>query len=189
LTQWIAVGIGAYIAGRLRTRWYGTDASENHLRDSLHGLLTWVIATVAVATLVGAWAQSMNAGAKLGPVASRPTDTLLRIANSADSGKITSYQRVRADNILGNTLATGSLPIVDPTHLPGMNGEKAGALGGDAQMRAGYRLGVRLSAGAMSPDEGNAAQAAIYTALSLLTGALIASGAAALGGRRRDERR
>jgi hypothetical protein len=188
LTQWIAVGLGAYVTGRLRTRWYGTDASENHLRDTVHGLLTWVIATVAVATLVGAWAQSMNAGGKFGPAASRPTDTFLRIANSADGGKISSYQRVRADNILGNTLATGSLPIVDPTRLPAMNGAKAGGSGGDTTMRADDRLAGGLSARGMPPDEGDAVQAAIYTALSLLIGALVASGTAALGGRRRDGR-
>jgi hypothetical protein len=200
-TQWISVGLGGYITGRLRTRRYGTPASENRLRDNVHGLLTWVIATVAVATLVGASAQSMYAGAAYGapataqsmvsslssPITSRPTDTLLRYANSANSGKLTSYQRIRADNILGNTLAMGSLPIVDPTLLPGMSGAKGGVSGGDAQRPADYRLPGRLGAGAMPPDEGDAAQAAIYTAISLLTGAFVASGAAVLGGRRRDE--
>jgi len=130
-TQWISAGLGGYIAGRLRNRWYGTRTSEIFLRDTVHGLVTWAVATVVVATLAGAperepvadGAEGASATAQnmvlslSSPVASYMADTLVRSANSMDSARITTYRKVAADNILANTLATGSLPIVDSTYL------------------------------------------------------------------------
>jgi hypothetical protein len=53
ITQWVSAGIGGYIAGRLRTRWIGTHTHEVFFRDTAHGLITWAVASVVVAAVLG----------------------------------------------------------------------------------------------------------------------------------------
>ncbi|MEO8153187.1 MAG: hypothetical protein ABI605_08970 [Rhizobacter sp.] len=65
-TQLAASGIGGYLAGRLRTRWAGTQADEVYFRDTAHGFLAWGIATLvtaamlssAIGAIVGSGAQT-----------------------------------------------------------------------------------------------------------------------------------
>jgi hypothetical protein len=54
----IAVGIGGYIAGRLRTPIAGS-ADEIEFRDGIHGLLAWAISLMLMALLVAAVAQPL----------------------------------------------------------------------------------------------------------------------------------
>src|SRR6202167_2802106 len=63
LTQCVSAGFGGYLAGRLRTRWIGTHAHEVFFRDTAHGLITWAVATVGVAALVGTSLFSVIGGA------------------------------------------------------------------------------------------------------------------------------
>lgn len=51
-TQLVASGMGGYLAGRLRTRWLGTQPDEVYFRDTAHGFLAWAVATLATATLL-----------------------------------------------------------------------------------------------------------------------------------------
>ena len=51
-TQLVASGMGGYLAGRLRTRWPGTQHDEVYFRDTAHGFLAWAVATLATATLL-----------------------------------------------------------------------------------------------------------------------------------------
>ena len=46
LVQWIASGIGGYLAGRLRTKWTGLHTDEVLFRDTAHGFLAWSLGTV-----------------------------------------------------------------------------------------------------------------------------------------------
>jgi hypothetical protein len=46
--QWISSLFGGYIAGRMRTRWQ-IHTDEVFFRDTAHGLLSWALATIAVA--------------------------------------------------------------------------------------------------------------------------------------------
>lgn len=52
LTQLFASGLGGYLAGRLRTRWLGTDPDEVYFRDTAHGFLAWVVASLVTAALL-----------------------------------------------------------------------------------------------------------------------------------------
>jgi hypothetical protein len=162
VTQWISAGLGGYVAGRLRTRWPGTHTHGIFFRDSAHGLVTWAVATVVIAALVGPSVHSMIAGSAPPAAATAP-----QVTTVTDSDQTTGYRTVGAYQILGNTLATGSLPIVDRIYTSGMDA---------------VRAGVSASAAAREA----ATQAAIYTAVALLIGAYTASLAAALGGRVRD---
>jgi hypothetical protein len=210
VTQWISAGLGGYIAGRLRTRWHGTHTHEIFFRDTAHGLVTWAVATVVVAALLGASLRAMIAGgahAASGvasataqgmvsspsfPMAPYGIDKLFRSTKSPDSGQSASDPRIEADHILANALAMGSLPDADRTYLAGVIVAKTGTTASDAQMRIDEWLAKSMEGKAKVKVEADAArktaaQAAIYTALSLLIGAFIASVSAALGGRLRDE--
>jgi hypothetical protein len=163
MTQWISAGLGGYVAGRLRTRWYGTHTHEIFFRDTAHGLVTWAVATVVIAALIGPSVRSVIAGG------AQPASVIAQhVTIFADSDQSTSDRLIGAYSILGNTLATGSLPIVDRIYTSGADAAKAGVHGSESAREA-------------------AAQAGIYAAFSLLIGAFTASVAAALGGRFRDE--
>jgi hypothetical protein len=60
-TAFAASGVGGYMAGRLRTRWPGTQLDEVYFRDTAHGFLAW-----GVATLLTAAALTGTIGAILG---------------------------------------------------------------------------------------------------------------------------
>src|SRR5271165_120195 len=83
VTQWISAGLGGYIAGRLRARWHGTHTHEVFFRDTAHGLVTWAVATVVLAALVGASVPALIAGvlhvrSAASPMAAYGIDKLLR---------------------------------------------------------------------------------------------------------------
>lgn len=109
-TQIAASGIGGYLAGRLRTHWGRLHTDEVYFRDTAQGLLSWSLATIATAALMGSAISNMvgtsvSAGASVASavgnaaadVAGTPTsdatgywiDTLLRMdtAGAAAAGE------------------------------------------------------------------------------------------------------
>jgi hypothetical protein len=52
VTQWLASGLGGYLAGRLREKWVGIRTDEVMFRDTAHGFLAWALATLIVVTLL-----------------------------------------------------------------------------------------------------------------------------------------
>lgn len=76
--------IGGYVAGRLRPHWTTVHSSERYFRDSAHGLVTWAVATIAVATILGSAMTAVigTTGAGLAVAGAQPADmyvdTLLR---------------------------------------------------------------------------------------------------------------
>jgi hypothetical protein len=183
--QWISAGLGGYIAGRLRTRWIGTHTHEVFFRDTAHGLVTWAVATVAVAAIIGGSLSSMMAGHgrtenSASPFASYGVDKLFRPAHAADAQGVND-PRLEAGHIMASAVATGGISDADKAYLADVVSSKAGISQADAQRRVGDWVTTAESA------RKAAAEASIYTALSLLIGAFIASVSAVLGGRLRDE--
>lgn len=208
VTQWISAALGGYIAGRLRSRWHGTHTHEIFFRDTANGLITWAVATVVIAAFAGTSVRSMIAGGMHSnfaisaaatpetgapaPLAAYLTDRLFRSTHASLGGASANYRRIEAADILGNTLVTGSLPIVDRAYLSEAIATDTGISAADAQLRIDSWVAGSLEAAAKVKAEADtarsaAARAAIYSALALLVGAFIASVAAALGGRLRDE--
>jgi len=68
--------IGGYIAGRLRPQWAGVHSHERTFRDSAHGLVTWAVATIAVATILGGAMTALvgATGAGIAAAGSQPAD-------------------------------------------------------------------------------------------------------------------
>jgi hypothetical protein len=84
------------------------------------------------------------------------------------------------------------VPPADRTYLATLIAQKTGASQEDAQKRVDDAVASAMDAQTKAKEAADAArkaaaEAAIYTALSMLVGAFIASVSAALGGRLRDE--
>jgi hypothetical protein len=216
VTQWVSAGLGGYLAGRLRTRWIGTHSHEVFFRDTAHGLVTWAVATIAAAALVAASALSLagagvhaasaavSAGAQettgaqgTAPgasafAASYGTDKLFRTAAPAEGAPSVQDLRAEAGRIMANAISTGSVPDADRRYLANLIAAKTGLSQAEAQARVDEWVSMGTEAETKAKTAADAArkaasQASIYTALSLLVGAFIASISAALGGKLRDE--
>jgi hypothetical protein len=100
--------------------------------------------------------------------------------------------RLEAAHIAANAFADGSISSADRAYLIEQVSARTGATQADAQARVDNFVAAVTQAQAKLKTEADAArkvaaEASIYLALSMLIGAFIASVAAALGGRIRDE--
>lgn len=199
VTQWIAAALGGYLAGRLRTRWIGTHTHEVFFRDTAHGLVTWAVATILVAAV--ATGSVMSAAGMAGRAAADAANTaalmpydvdkLFRSTNST-AGTAAAEARMETTHIVANAFASGSVPDTDRSYLMEQVAARTGISQSEAQVRVdGFISAVIGSQEKLKADADKArkatAQASIYLALSMLIGAFIASVAAALGGRIRDQ--
>jgi len=210
-TQWVSAGLGGYITGRLRTRWSGTHTHEVVFRDTSHGFLAWCVATVfmasgltaATSSAVGMSARTARPDAVAAPPASASSPRLPDGRAAADGrlgavGRIVGGlqwvpQRPTRNELV---LPAGPTPAdANPAEMPDMDRTYPGRLtGAPGAAPAGVPGAVppsgpaerQIAGEATDVERRNAATASIFTALSMLVGALIASVSAALGGRRRD---
>ena len=65
VTAVIASAVGGYLAGRLRHLWLGTHPHEAFFRDTAHGLVSWAVATIASAILLGSVTANLTGTAAL----------------------------------------------------------------------------------------------------------------------------
>jgi hypothetical protein len=209
VVQWIASGLGGYLTGRLRTKWVRTHTHEVFFRDTAHGFITWALATVlgalvltsAASSVIGAGvraASTVAAGAAQGTVTAAGSavsgydvDTLFR-SERPDSGASAADARAEATRILAKSLTTGEFPAADRTYLASLMAARTGVSQADAEQRLDQVTAQIKAADTKARAAADAARkagalASIYTALSLLIGAFIASVASAIGGRQRDE--
>jgi len=199
VTQWIAAALGGYIAGRLRTRWLGTHTHEVFFRDTAHGLITWAVATVLVAVVAaGSTISAADAAGRAvadatttGALMPYDVDKLFRPTSTA-AGAAAAEARMEATHIIANAFASGSVPDTDRTYLAEQVAAHTGASQSEARARVdGLIAAVMQAQEKLKADADRVkkatAQASMYLALSMLIGAFIASVAAALGGRIRDQ--
>jgi hypothetical protein len=210
--QWVSSGFGGYITGRLRTRWIGTHTHEVFFRDTAHGLVMWAVATVLVAAIlatslfsaIGSGAHAVSGAASGAASAVAPAnaygtdklsyglDKLFRGAGPPGNGQASIDPRVEAAHIVANAWSTGAVPDADRGYLAELVASRTGVSSADARTRVDDFVARALDAETKAKADADAArktaaQAAMYTALSMLVGAFIASVSAALGGRLRDE--
>lgn len=110
--------VGGYLAGRLRSQWTGVHEHERYFRNSAHGVVTWALATVVTAAvlggattaIIGATGAGLAAGA---PAAARSSmtdgyvDTLLRPAPGRTAGQTPSQANQQAADTATSPIATG----------------------------------------------------------------------------------
>jgi hypothetical protein len=216
VVQWVASGAGGYLTGRLRTKWTGTHTHEVFFRDTAHGFIAWSVATVivvsvlasATSSVVGSGsraAASVAAGATQGAaqgamnsptsgsslVSSYDTDVLFR-APHPDQTETPADAKAEAARILTRGVTQGDIPTGDRTYLAELVAQRSGISQEDAQRRVDSAIAEAKAAElkvrqAADKARKTAAEASVFTALSMLIGAFIACIAAALGGRQRDE--
>ena len=214
VVQWVSAGFGGYLTGRLRTRWIGVHTHEVFFRDTAHGFLAWAVATVvtalvfssAVTSVIGAGSRVAGAaadGAAQGamqaalPQAGRENplgyfgDTMFR--SETPSANVGSQDtRGEAGRIVLKGMADGDVSPADRTYLAQLVAARTGLSQPEAQKRVDDTLALIKAAEVKAKEMADAARkaaaaVAIFTALSLAIGAFIASVAAGLGGRLRDE--
>lgn len=210
IMQWIASALGGYLTGRLRSKWVDMHTDEVFFRDTAHGFLTWTLATVmtaaflasAISTVVGggtkaiaavesgavAKAATQNSGDSISDPLAYWVDRLFR------SDHITSPEndgRSETTRILISGFKNGGLPDADKTYLVQLIVSHTGLSQADASKRlddlsvqtAAMEIKIRQQA---DTARKTASAISIFTFLSMLIGAFIASAAAALGGQHRD---
>lgn len=70
VTQAVALGLGGYLAGRLRTKWSAVHSDEVYFRDTAHGFLVWAVGVVITVVFLASAASSIvGSVAKLGGTA------------------------------------------------------------------------------------------------------------------------
>jgi hypothetical protein len=212
VVQWIASGVGGYIAGRLRTRWVGTHTHEVFFRDTAHGFITWALSTLIVTAIVAtgvmsaasklvsaagrgvAAATSANAGQEgVGVPSTYNIDVLFRSPQPGATPPATITEaRAEATRILIRSLTAADVNVDDRAYLVRLVVANTGMPESDARTRVDDVIA------AAKADEAKARQAAdtarkassaasIFTALSMVIGAFIGCVAAALGGQLRDQ--
>ena len=159
-------------------------------------------AQVAAAGVQGAAAGSAAAGTQgaagssspASPVSAYALDKLFRTtgSNSSGSGANSSDPRIETGHIIANAMTGGNVPDADRAYLAEQVAARTGVSQAEAKERVDNFINSVMQAQAKLKEEADAArkaasEASIYLALSMLVGAFIASVAAAVGGRLRDE--
>jgi hypothetical protein len=210
--QWISSGLGGFITGRLRTKWVRVHTHEVFFRDTAHGLLTWALATVIGAMLVasagsaaigtgtraaatvaqGGLQGATQTGLQGGMQRGYDVDSLFR-GEKPELASSDSDVRGETTRILGSGLANGGdVPAADRTYLAGMIAQRTGIPDADARKRVDDVIAREKEAVVKARQVADTARKStaaftLFTALSMLIGAFIASAAAAYGGSLRDE--
>lgn len=199
VVQWLSAALGAYVTGRLRTKWVDVHTDEVMFRDTAHGLLTWAVAAVFGAMLIASAASSLLGGATqataqaAGMAASQSSggsdasayfvDGLFR-SNQPSPNAPAQDVRPEATRILATSVKNGSMSQEDKTYLAQMISARTGLSQQDAEKRIDDTMNQVKSAADTARKNG--AKVAIYTFFSMLIGAFIAATAGAIGGRARD---
>ena len=209
-----SVMAGAYVAGRMRSRWHETG-HEADFRDGLHGGLVWAVAVLISALLVFATAGLVArtgaevAGKAVASAASRTADpmdvvldTMLRPSTTARAAAppaggpaataraqtttaVTGDDtRAEISRILASSVASGSLSTENRTYLAQLVSQRTGL----PQQEAEKRVDEAVTAARTAADK--ARRAAILTGFVTAAGLIISLGAgwwaAVKGGDHRD---
>ena len=189
VVQWVAAFLGGYLTGRLRIKWAALHTHEVFLRDTAHGFITWAVAIVLSAFVLGtagySWLEGGTRVEATGAAAgSYEVDKLFRSERAAPSAS-SGETRAEATRILARGVAEGALPPTDRSYLAHLVSEQTGL----QRSRRGHARRRVFADVQQAADRTRhaASETAIFTGLAMLIGAFIASVAAALGGRERDE--
>jgi len=213
IVQWVSALCGGYMAGRLRVKWVGVHNDEVFFRDTAHGFLAWALGTlIVVGALTSTTTASMNGGghaaAALASGAAQNTyyvDSLFRqnvnpngtsalsddSANAQATGMSGQEMHEEAATILAQGATGNGVSPTDSAYLAQLVSARTGLAPADAQARVNDVLAQEQAAITKAKQVADAARkasamAAIYSFISLLIGAFIASVAGAIGGRLRD---
>lgn len=191
----ISSSLGGYIAGRLRYGWATARPDEVYFRDTAHGFVTWAVASVFGALLLGSAASGLIGSVTTGAVQGAATaasqagpmdgyiDRLLRpgAAASADA----SDSRPELTRLLTSSFRSGgSIASSDQQYVARVVAQKTGLPQAEAEQRTNEVL--TQAKADLDAARKAAAQLAFWLTASLFLGAFCASLAATEGGGLRD---
>jgi hypothetical protein len=210
--QLAASVLGGYIAGRLRTKWVSLHTEEVAFRDTAHGFLAWAVATLLTAgfltsTVTAIVSGGVQAGAKVaGGAASGATaaagnaaagsdytlDSLFRSAKGGKSQSSPEQSTAEVGRIFANAATTGKLPEEDARYAAQVVSQRTGISQQEAEKRVNEtyaQVEKKKQEAKEAADKARkaSAAAALLLFISLLIGAFVASYAAIVGGRQRDD--
>lgn len=188
----ISLGIGGYIAGRMRAP-LAASADEVEFRDGTHGLLVWAIAVILTVLMTWATAQSLTRlAAPSGPsaqsvagenVIAYDLDRLFRAEKRPANADLT-YARSEAARILLTTASHRGLASDDRAYLVRLTAANTGLAPPEAEKR------VETIITQARDNIGKARRASVILAFmagaAALLGAAVAWFAACAGGNHRD---
>jgi hypothetical protein len=192
----LANSVGGYIAGRLRSRWFGVRSDEVYFRDTAHGFVAWAFASVIGAVLLATPASSLIGGAASGATQARASaasqsspmdgyvDALLRSdARAQNAGN--SDPRGEIVRLFTSSFRNGGdLKPADREYVFKLVAARTGMSQADAEKRVNEVV-AQVKADADAARKATA-QLAFWLTASLLIGAFCASLAATEGGGIRD---
>lgn len=216
IMQWLSAGLGGYLTGRLRNRWTDVQEDEVFFRDTAHGFLAWAVATVVtVAFIASAATSAVSGGAKaIGTVAAgAATGAGYAASEEASSGSMgnpmeyyadmmfrsdkpaatsSTEARMEATRIFVRDIARDEFPAEDKAYLSNVIAANSDLTQTEASARVDEVIAKANTAKTEAAEVAEtarktAATFSIYTSISMLIGAFIASIAAIFGGRHRDE--
>lgn len=189
-------GLAGYVTARMRER--QTAASdEAELRDGMHGLIAWALATLITGALIAAALPAASrllapSAGSAGPAASvggenllaYDLDRLFRAERQPGGGFDMNLARAEAARILLTSAGRNGVSPDDRTYLARLTGEITGLMPQAAAQRvdqviAGARTDIRRARHA-------SVIIAFFAGAAALVGAAIAWYAAEAGGRQRD---
>jgi len=188
-----AYGLGGYLAGLLRPRLATPEQTD--LRDGMHGLLAWALATLLTAVIGWATAQSLShLAAPSGGQAGASTsvagenliafdlDRLFRAERRTNTDL--EYPRAEAARLLLTTASHRGMQPDDRAYLARLTAATTGIAEPDAQRRVDD-VAVRAKDD-ISRARKTAVILAFFAGAAALVGAAVAWFAACAGGRVRD---
>jgi hypothetical protein len=196
----IASALGGYITGRLRHGWDDIHVDERYFRDTAHGFVTWAFATILTAGVLSAAGTHILAGASAGSIpaagagaaqaASSPNDIYVdRLMRSTNPNQNANPADTRAE--LTRLMAPiarkgGQISQEDRTYAAQLVASRTGISQDEAQKRVDQTIAQAKDAADKARK--TAMVLALWTAASLLAGALAGALTAAEGGKLRNAR-
>jgi hypothetical protein len=202
VVQWLSSGIGGFVTGRLRTKWVNVHTHEVFFRDTAHGFLTWAVAALfgmlvvasAASSAVGTATKAAGtavAGSAQAAARAYDVDMLYR-GEKPELAASDQQTQTETTRILARGIEAGGVSDSDKAYLVDQVATRTGVSHEDAQKRVDDVIAREKAAEAKAREVADTARksasaVSIFTALSMLIGAFIASAAAAYGGSLRDE--
>ena len=204
LTQIYSIGMGGYIAARLRPRHMIDDSDEVGFRDGVTGLTVWALAIIiglALAAMAasGAIRATANVAGSVASTAAHTVDpayTVDRLLRPANPGQANPQQppiddatRAQVGRILANALATGDMPQADKDYLSQLVASRTGIQPDEAQKRITeiYDQAKATALDAADKARKASALAGFWVAFITFAAGLAAWWAGTVGGHHRDD--
>lgn len=145
--QWIASGLGGYIAGRLRTKWTNIDSDETFFRDTTSGLVTWCVATLLTAAfIVTTTAATVSSGGRMALMATQMHKYRSQPENGGMPMRLAPFLDYQTDMLFRSV---PSQPLGEEAEVP------VRPYAGDARREASAILMNSMKTGALSENDRN----------------------------------